>query len=41
MHDQDNDGRFPEESPVEIRYPRSKQESRATASGGRGCREPS
>jgi hypothetical protein len=28
MHDQDNDGRFPDESPVEIRYPRSKQEER-------------
>src|SRR5260370_1443671 len=26
MHDQDNDGRFPDESPVEVRYPRSKQE---------------
>jgi len=28
MHDQDNDGRFPGESPVEVRYPRSKQEER-------------
>ena len=26
MDDQDNDGRFPDESPVEVRYPRSKQE---------------
>ena len=26
MHDQDNDGRFPDDSPVEVRYPRSKQE---------------
>ena len=26
MHDEDNDGKFPDESPVEIRYPRSKQE---------------
>lgn len=26
MHDHDNDGRFPDETPVEIRYPRSKQE---------------
>jgi hypothetical protein len=26
MHDQDNDGRFPDQSPVEVRYPRSKQE---------------
>ncbi len=25
-YDEDNDGRFPDESPVEIRYPRSKQE---------------
>ncbi len=24
--DEDNDGRFPDDSPVEIRYPRSKQE---------------
>ena len=26
MHDEDNDGRYPDESPVEVRYPRSKQE---------------
>jgi hypothetical protein len=26
MHHQDNDGRFPDESAVEVRYPRSKQE---------------
>ena len=26
MHDEDNDGRSPDESPVEVRYPRSKQE---------------
>jgi len=26
MHDEDNDSRFPDESPVEVRYPRSKQE---------------
>ena len=26
MHDEDNDGRFPDESPAEVRYPRSKQE---------------
>ena len=25
-HDEDNDGRYPDESPVEVRYPRSKQE---------------
>lgn len=24
--DKDNDGKFPDESPVEVRYPRSKQE---------------
>jgi hypothetical protein len=23
--DEDNDGKFPDESPVEVRYPRSKQ----------------
>jgi hypothetical protein len=33
MHeDEDNDGRFPDESPVEIRYPRSKQEERGDRS---------
>jgi hypothetical protein len=26
MHHEDNDGKFPDESPVEVRYPRSKQE---------------
>jgi hypothetical protein len=26
MQDEDNDGRFPDESPVEVRYPGSKQE---------------
>ena len=26
--DEDNDGRFPDDSPVEVRYPRSKQEER-------------
>ena len=26
MHDEDNGGRFPDQSPVEVRYPRSKQE---------------
>jgi hypothetical protein len=30
MHEaQDNDGKFPDESPVEVRYPRSKQEEQA------------
>ena len=26
---EDNDGKFPDESPVEVRYPRSKQEEQA------------
>ena len=34
--DQDNDGKFPDESPVEIRYPAASRKSRATASSGRG-----
>jgi len=29
--DEDNDGRYPDESPVKVHYPRSKQEER----GGR------
>ena len=28
-YDEDNDGKFPDESPVEVRYPRSKQEEQA------------
>ena len=32
MHDEDNDGGFPGESPVEVRYPRSKQEDRGDRS---------
>jgi hypothetical protein len=39
--DEDNDGKFPDESPVEVRYPRSKQKSRPTATPGRGCQVPS
>ena len=27
--DEDNDGKFPDESPVEVRYPRSKREEQA------------
>ena len=27
--DEDNDGRFPDETPVEVRYPRSKQEEQS------------
>jgi len=30
--DEDNDGRFPDDSPVEVRYPRSKQEKQWTHS---------
>ena len=30
--DEDNDGRFPDENPVEIRYPRSKQEKQGDRS---------
>jgi hypothetical protein len=26
MHDEGTDGRFPDQSPVEVRYPRSEQE---------------
>ena len=39
--DEDNDGKFPDESPVEVRYPRSKQEEQADRDAGRGCRVPS
>ena len=37
--DKDNDGRFPDEAPVEIRYSAANSRSRATASSGRGCLE--
>ena len=37
--DEDNDGRYPDESPVEVRYPAASRRSRATASSGRGCLE--
>jgi hypothetical protein len=30
--DEDNDGRFPDNSPVEVRYPRSKQEEQGDRS---------
>ena len=41
--DKDNDGKFPDESPVEVRYPRSKQEEQTDRGdplhdGGRGLR---
>lgn len=40
MHeDEDNNGKFPDESPVEVRYPRLKQRNRPTAAPGRGCQE--
>jgi len=43
MHDEDNDGRFPDEGPVEVRYPRSKQEEqggpRAVAVAARNHRK--
>jgi hypothetical protein len=32
MSDYDNDGRFPEDSPVAVCYPRSKQEERGDRS---------
>ena len=32
MRDEDNDSRFPDESPVEVRYPRSKQEEQGDRS---------
>ena len=38
--DEDNDGRFPDDSPVQFRYPRDKQEQQGDRSvwPGRGCR---
>ena len=33
--DEDNDGSYPDESPVEVRYPRSKQEEQT------GCQDAS
>jgi hypothetical protein len=36
-YDEDNDGRYPDESPVEVRYPRSSRTSKATVRSGRGC----
>jgi len=30
-YDEDNDGRYPDESPVEVRYPHSKQEEWKTS----------
>jgi len=34
-YDEDNDGRYPDESPVEVRYPRSKQEDPGRLTGRR------
>ncbi len=43
MHDNDEDivRRFPDESPVEVRYPAASRKSRASASNGRGYQERS
>jgi hypothetical protein len=30
--DEENDGRYPDKSPIEVRYPRSKQEERGDRS---------
>jgi hypothetical protein len=35
-YDEDNDGKFPDESPVEVRYPAASRKNRVTASSGRG-----
>ena len=34
--DEDNDGRFPDDSAVEVRYPRDKRKSTVTGRHGRG-----
>jgi hypothetical protein len=34
--DEDNDDRFPDESPVDVRYPRSKQTTPPLVAGRRG-----
>jgi hypothetical protein len=39
--DEDNDGKFPDESPVEAATPARSRKSRMTASSGRGCQERS
>jgi hypothetical protein len=39
--DQDNDGKFPDETPVKVRYSHSSRKSKPTAAPGRGCRVPS
>jgi hypothetical protein len=39
MYDEDNDGKFPDESPVEVRYPARSRKSKPTASSGRGYLE--
>ena len=35
-YDEDNDGGYPDESPVEVAIPAASRKSRATASSGRG-----
>jgi hypothetical protein len=39
--DEDNDGKFPDESPVDVRSPERSRKSKPTAARGRGCRAPS
>jgi hypothetical protein len=39
--DKDNDGKFPDESPVEAHYPARSRNSRLTVTPGHGCRVPS
>ena len=36
---EDNDGKFPDESPVEVRYSAAGRKSKPTASSGLGCLE--
>jgi hypothetical protein len=36
-YDEDNDGRYPDKSPVEVRYPAAGRKSKVAASSGRGC----
>ncbi len=38
-YDEDNDSRYPDESPVEVRYPAASRKSRATANSGHGYQE--
>ncbi len=38
MYDEDNDGKFPDERPVEVATPARSRKSKPTAAPGRGCR---